>query len=129
MDQLNATYKLVIEKYIAAYNAKNVEEMVRDLSVDVVFEHLTNDEVSMRLEGLDAFRRQAEEALSYFSHRKQTVLSWEFAGDLVRVEVDYQAVLAVDFPNGLKAGERLHMSGISEFTFENDKTKAIKDRS
>jgi len=129
MDPASAIHKKLIEKYIAAYNAKNVEEMVRDLSVDVVFEHLTNDEVSMRLEGRDAFRRQAEEAVYYFSQRKQTVLSWEFLGELVRVEVDYQAVLAVDFPNGLKAGNPLNMSGISEFTFENGKIKTIKDRS
>lgn len=127
MDLHEENRKKMVEDYIAAYNAMDGEGMVRDLTPDVVFEHITNNEQTLRLEGVEAFKAQVEMAISYFSERKQTIQSCEFGEDLLRLEIDYEAVLAKDLPNGLKAGERLSLSGVSEFSFEKGKIKRIRD--
>jgi ketosteroid isomerase-like protein len=129
MDSQKENHKKMVENYIAAYNGMDGEGMVKDLSENVVFENIARNKVTMRLEGKAAFKAQVETALSYFSERKQTIRSWEFGDESLYVDIDYWAILAVDFPNGPKAGEQLRMRGRSEFSFENGKIKRIRDLS
>ncbi|MEM9723500.1 MAG: nuclear transport factor 2 family protein, partial [Bacteroidota bacterium] len=97
----------LIESYIHAYNHFDVEGMIRMLDDQVVFENISNGEVTLQTVGINAFQEQAESAKSYFSKRQQTISTWKFEQEKVTVEIDYEAVLAMDFPNGMKAGDTL----------------------
>ncbi|MEL6558145.1 MAG: nuclear transport factor 2 family protein [Bacteroidota bacterium] len=121
--------KSIIENYIAAYNGFDVEGMLKDLDEQVVFENYSDGQLNMQLQGSEAFRQQAESATAYFKTREQKVTNWIFSDDLIEVELLYTAVLAMDFPNGLKAGEQIQMKGLSVFTFRGDKLVKIVDKS
>ena len=103
--------------------------MIKNLADDVVFENVSNGKVDLRTEGLEAFKKQAESAKQYFVQRKQTIESWEFNNIKVSIDINYEAVLATDLPNGLKAGDTLNLKGISEFEFESGQIKKITDKS
>ena len=126
---MEETRKVIIEDYIQAYNEFDSVGMTKDLHQEVVFENMTNGEVTMKLEGLAAFRKQAEEALNYFSERQQKVERWEHRGDEVWIKIQYSATAAMDFPNGPKKGDQLELKGESIFTFDGDKIVKIRDRS
>ncbi|MEM9723761.1 MAG: nuclear transport factor 2 family protein, partial [Bacteroidota bacterium] len=117
----------LIEFYIHAYNHFDVEGMIRMLDDQVVFENISNGEITLQTVGINAFQEQAESAKSYFSKRKQTISTWKFEQEKVTVEIDYEAVLAMDFPNGMKAGDTLKMKGRSEFFLQGEKIVKIRD--
>ncbi|SHF72701.1 Ketosteroid isomerase-related protein [Cnuella takakiae] len=117
----------LIRNYINAYNAYDVAGMTANLHNDIVFEHITNGEVVLSLEGLEAFRRQAEQAVRFFNQRKQSITSITEAADRVEVAVAYTAIAAMDLPNGLKAGDAIELEGQSIFRFAGDKVIRITD--
>lgn len=121
--------KTVIEEYVKSYNHFDIGGMIKNLADDVVFENVSNGKVDLRTEGLEAFKKQAESAKQYFVQRKQTIESWEFNNIKVSIDINYEAVLATDLPNGLKAGDTLKLKGKSEFEFENGQIKKITDKS
>ncbi|MCB2406777.1 nuclear transport factor 2 family protein [Hymenobacter lucidus] len=122
-----AQQKQLVESYIEAYNGFDVAGMLRQLHEQVVFCNITNGEVDLTLTGKDSFRQQAEQALQYFSQREQRVTDWQIADNRVEVLLDYSAVAAMDFPNGLKAGDPLHLQGKSVFEFANGLIASITD--
>jgi ketosteroid isomerase-like protein len=111
----------IIEQYVNAYNNFDIDGMTRDLDENIVFENISNGQVDLRTDGIEAFRQQAASAKQYFQEREQRISSWEFENGSITVEIDYRAVLAVDLPNGLKAGDALELRGRSTFKFEGDK--------
>lgn len=119
----------MIEGYINAYNAFDVQAMLQDLHEAVIFENSSNGQVDLRLEGIAAFKEQAEAAKSYFKERKQDPTTWRFQGNVVEVDIDYTATLAIDFPNGMKAGDTLDMKGQSVFEFKDGQIIKIQDKS
>lgn len=118
-----------VEQYIRAYNQFDIEGMLAQLHPDIVFQNISEGEVSLETKGLEAFREQAEEAQAFFSEREQTVTSWSFRQDTVTVGIRYRAVLAKDLPNGLRRGDPLQLDGESEFVFKGDKIIRLTDRS
>ena len=104
--------KQIIENYVNSYNNFDVKGMIRDLDQDIVFENYTGDTLDLEIEGLDGFIKQAESATSFFKERKQTITSWQFDTDLVRITIDYEGILAVDLPNGMKSGDTLQLKGV-----------------
>lgn len=121
--------KEIIENYIKSYNDFDVKGMLKDLHETVKFQNVSNGEVNLAIEGLEQFKAQAETATSYFKERKQTITSWDFQDNLVKIEIEYVGVLAIDLPNGMKTGETLQLTGTSEFLFQKDKIISIIDRS
>ncbi|WP_394751003.1 nuclear transport factor 2-like protein [Spongiimicrobium salis] len=119
----------IIEHYITSYNAFDVEGMLKNLDSEVIFENTTNGKVDLRTKGIQEFKEQAEASKHYFTQRKQRILSWRFKESHVSIEIDYQAVLAIDLPNGMKAGDLLELKGVSEFEFDLGKIKKITDNS
>lgn len=117
----------LIADYIAAYNRFDVAGMTAPLSKDVIFENIQDGVVTLRTEGIEAFRQQAETALTYFSARNQTILEIKSVGDTLEVNIAYSAVAAVDFPNGIRKGERLNLTGKSVFGFEDHRISRITD--
>jgi ketosteroid isomerase-like protein len=119
----------IIENYLNAYNRFDVDQMLADCHEQIVFENITGGEVNMSLTGLPAFRSQAEQAKAYFSIRNQKATSYKHESDRTEVQIDYYAVAAMDFPNGLHKGDELRLQGMSIFQFADGKIVRITDLS
>lgn len=125
---MESQQKQIIENYIQSYNQFDVDGMLRDVHPDVVFENLSEGEIEMRLEGVEALSKQAHEAKAYFSKRTQTIENWTFEESIVTIQIDYQGILSVDLPNGLKSGDTLSLKGHSVFEFQGDRIIKIQDK-
>lgn len=121
--------KQMITNYVEAYNAFDVDGMLTHLHPDVHFENISADEVNLTTEGVREFAAQAEAAKAYFKKRRQTITAWSFEEDKVTINIDYFGLLAIDLPNGMKAGDTLEMQGQSTFGFSGGKIIEIIDRS
>ena len=51
----------------------------------------------------------------------------EHSTDHTEVNIAYHAVLAIDLPNGMNAGDELNLTGKSIFKFDGDKIISITD--
>ena len=70
----------VINRYLACYNARDIDGMLDCVTEDVVFENISNTGQSMRLDGRDMMRQVAELSGNAFSYRRQrSTLSVEAA--------------------------------------------------
>jgi hypothetical protein len=116
-----------IEAYIKAYNNFDVDGMLSTLHPEIEFKNITSGEVTLTIKGLEAFKAQAEQAISLFTQRKQTITCISFDNQQAEVQIDYQGILAVDLPNGLKAGNTLELKGKSVFLFEDNLICYIED--
>jgi sporulation protein YlmC with PRC-barrel domain len=121
------TRELIISNYIKAYNNFDIEGMLKDLSPTIKFENISNGEVNMELNGIHAFAEQAQQVTRLFESREQIIKSFKHDDNETEIEIDYNAILAVDLPNGLKQGDELNLKGKSVFTFEGDRIVGIKD--
>ena len=116
-----------IEAYIKAYNTFDIEGMLTQLHSQIEFKNSSNGQVTLALQGLEAFRTQAQQATQFFKQRKQTITNINFTPTQTEVAIDYEGVLAVDLPNGLKAGDKLELKGKSIFRFEDNKIILLED--
>ncbi|WP_231576189.1 nuclear transport factor 2 family protein [Hymenobacter sp. DG25B] len=116
-----------MQDYIEAYNRFDVDGMVRHLHEDVVFRNISGGEVNLTTTGKESFRQQAEQARQYFSQREQCITDWQVTDNRVEVLIDYTGVAAIDFPNGLKAGDTLQLQGKSVFEFADGQIFSIDD--
>lgn len=121
--------KKAIEDYINAYNNFDIAGMISNLHDAVVFKNITNGEINLITNGLEEFKAQSEKATAFFSQRKQTITAIQISDQKAEVLIDYHAVLAIDFPNGLKAGDKLVLKGKSIFFFEDSLIVTIEDYS
>lgn len=125
MDKL--IYQRIIENYIKAYNSFDIEKMLIDMDDNVRFENSTDGVVNLVTNNIMELRFQAEQAKQFFKEREQTITDYIFNNDLVEIHIDYKGVLAIDFPNGLKAGDKIELQGKSIFKFKNNKIIELKD--
>lgn len=119
----------VIAAYVAAYNAKDVDSMLACLTQDVRFQNLSGGEVTAETSGKDAFAELARFGASAFGTRRQTVTNAITVADRTLAEIAYSAVVAIDLPNGWKAGQKLDFSGASAFRIVDGKIAEIVDQS
>jgi hypothetical protein len=119
----------VIEQYLAAYNAFDVDGMLNLLSPDVRFENWSGGQLTASVAGIDAFRQLAEHAKTIFSEREQRIVAFKRGADPVVVSIGYRGQLAVDIPDGPPAGTVLELEGESEFAFDGRLISSIVDRS
>lgn len=117
----------LIQAYLVAYNQMDVAAMMEVLEDSVIFENYSEEKKTHEIRGKQAFEAQAKAALSYFSERKQSSISFDHRENETEVQIDYSAILAGDFPNGLKKGQELKLKGKSIFRFSNGKIKGIQD--
>ena len=120
-------HQSIVQNYVDAYNRFDIDGMMQDFHPDIIFENVANDVVALKTEGIDAFRKQAESALGFFSEREQRITSWGSQYDVVSIDIDYKATLQVDLPNGMKTGDVMELKGKSVFTIMNDKIIMIQD--
>ncbi|WP_158859242.1 nuclear transport factor 2 family protein [Lunatibacter salilacus] len=116
-----------IEEYIAAYNTFAVQKMIENFSDEIVFENIQAGEVTMRLEGLKAFEKQAEEVKGLFSERQQTIIKIIHREAETEIEINYFGVIAKDLPNGMKKGQEIKLKGKSIFEFKGSKIVKLID--
>ena len=109
-----------IFRYMQAYNSMEVKNMIADFSDDIIFQNVMNGEKTMELQGLEEFKNQAIEALSYFSERKQSIESITHNSSCTEISIAYKAIAAMDFPNGLKKGDEINLKGKSIFEFSTE---------
>lgn len=124
---MNSNREKVVKNYIDGYNNFDIDKMFVDFDESIIFENIQNGEVNMTLSGISALKEQAEQAKSYFSNRQQTIKTFVHNDDETEIEIDYSAVLAMDFPNGLKKGEKLNLTGKSIFKFSDNKVVKLTD--
>ncbi len=109
-----------IFRYLDAYNKMDVESMIADFDDVIVFLNVMNGEKTMELQGIEAFKKQAIESLSYFSLREQAIESMTHTNNSTEIVINYRAIAAMDFPNGLKKGGKIKLQGKSIFEFSED---------
>lgn len=119
--------KNLVENYVRAYNAFDIEGMLKDLHDEIVFKNITNGEVTLELNGIEAFRNQAEQVIGFFAEREQKITNFGFNEDGCEIEIDYRATLAAGLPNGLKTGDKIELKGKSIFHFADGKISQIQD--
>lgn len=117
----------IIQNYINGYNQFDIDKMIADFDESIVFENIQNNEVNMTLTGINEFKEQAENAKAYFSTRLQTITAFNHLESKTEIEIDYYAVLAMDFPNGMKIGDELNLKGKSVFEFSGSKISKLSD--
>ncbi|WP_282636540.1 nuclear transport factor 2 family protein [Sphingobacterium thalpophilum] len=116
---LNERTEMVF-RYVEAYNQMDLENMISDFADDIIFQNVMNGEKTMELLGIDAFKKQAIEALSYFSTREQAIESMTHSLISTEISINYKAVAAMNFPNGMKKGDVINLQGKSIFEFSAD---------
>lgn len=109
-----------IFRYLNAYNEMDVEKMIVDFDDEIVFLNVMNGEKTMELRGIEEFKKQALEALSYFSEREQSIESMTHTHSSTEIVINYRAIATMDFPNGLKKGDEINLKGKSIFEFSAD---------
>lgn len=119
----------LIDRYINAYNAFDIEGMLALVSPDVRFENYSGDQLTASANGVDEFRHLAERAKSLFSEREQRVISLEVNQDVAVAEIAFRGRLAADIPGGPAAGTILELQGKSQFSFRDGRITKIIDRS
>ncbi len=127
MTASNAGRLSIVQDFIEAYNRFDVESMMKFLHPDIEFRNVSNGTPTLHTAGLSEFRAQAESACRLFSARRQRIQKIEFGDDRIEVAIEYAATLAVDLPNGVKAGGKLELSGRSIYRFSGDAIIGIED--
>ena len=120
-------YRRMIKRYVRAYNNFDIDKMMADMDDDVKFENIADGVVTLSLEGKDALKVQAGNAKNLFKKRKQTITHYSFGKDYVEIRVNYSAIVAIDLPEGIKAGDSLELKGRSIFMFKDNKIIELKD--
>lgn len=114
--------------YLNAYNKMDVEDMIAHLDDGIVFLNVINGEKTMELRGIEEFKKQAIEALSYFTEREQSIETITHKYNSTEIVISYRAIAAMDFPNGLKKGDEINLQGKSIFEFSTDgKIVSLRD--
>lgn len=116
-----------IREYIDAYNHFDIAGMLANLHEEIHFKNISNGELTLETKGKDTFKIQAEQAKSFFIEREQQIKQLVTEADKVEVMIDYKGKLAIDLPNGMKAGDWLLLQGKSIFYFAEGKIIAIED--
>jgi hypothetical protein len=117
----------VVKKYIQAYNNFDISGMLVNLHPDIVFRNIAGGVVNLITNGIAEFENQAKQAEKIFSEREQKIKNITVKGDSVEVLIEYEGLLAVDLPNGLKAGTILKLNGKSVFGFAANKIITLDD--
>lgn len=118
-----------IRRYITAYNERDIDGMLANVTEDVVFENISNTGQSMRLDGKEMMRQVAEVSGNAFSYRRQRLINLVSGAGKAAAEIEFEGRAAVDLPNGVKAGQTVKVRGASFFEFRGPLLCRIADYS
>lgn len=125
----NPEYDAIIRRYVAAYNAFDIEAMLACLHEDVRFENIAGGVSNALTNGKPALAQLAHHSAGLFQTRSQTVRSLRFEGEKAIADIAFEAVLAQDIPDGPKAGATITVQGKTTFTFRDGLIASILDES
>lgn len=125
----DAQQRELIGRYLAAYNAFDVDGMLALLSPAVCFENHAGSELTASTHGLAEFRRLAQKSAALFSEREQRITALQFHDGVATADIAYRGRLATHAPGGPPAGTVLELQGRSEFWFRHGRIARIVDRS
>lgn len=125
----NSKLQNLIEQYLKAYNTFNIEGMIDVLHESIHFKNISNGEVNTETNGIEEFRALAEQSAQVFSQRCQVIKGITLTDDKAEVEIEYEGILSIDLPNGLKAGDSLKLQGKSIYQMKDEKLVLIEDYS
>ena len=126
---IDASEKDSIERYLAAYNAFDIEAMLVQLDPAIRFENFSGGQLTAEASGIEAFRRLAEQSKALFSEREQRITGLVRQDGMLVADIAWRGKLAADLPDGPPAGTLLEMNGRSEFAFGDGGIVRITDRS
>ncbi len=126
---MDARQKDLIDRYLAAYNAFDIEAMLAQLDPKLRFENHAGGQLTAETSGIEAFRQLAEQSKAMFSEREQRVTALAQEGEMLVAQIAWRGKLAADVPGGPPAGTVLEMTGRSEFAFGAGGILRIVDRS
>ncbi len=121
--------KDLVDRYLAGYNAFDIDGMLALLSPDVRFENHSGGQLTAAATGMDEFRELAGQSRQLFLEREQRILDISFGQDSAVATIAWRGRLAVDIPEGPPAGPVLELQGTSEFSFANGRISRLVDRS
>ncbi|MBK9096553.1 MAG: nuclear transport factor 2 family protein [bacterium] len=119
----------IVKNFIKAYNSFNVESMLAYLHSDIEFKNISNGVENARTKGIEEFRELANNSVKMFKQREQKIISYTESDDMLNIEIIFRGILAIDLPNGLKAGETLIMNGKSTYVFKDNLIISLVDES
>ncbi|MFE4105839.1 nuclear transport factor 2 family protein [Almyronema epifaneia] len=119
----------LIERYLSAYNAFDVEAMMATIHPEIEFQNFSGEQVTATAFGAEEFRQLAQQATALFKSRRQVMTTFVAEETGASVDIAYEGVLAADLPNGMKAGQTLRLNGRSEFEFKDGKISRLVDYS
>lgn len=114
-----AQARALIEAYVAAYNAFDVDAMMATLHEDAAFQHLENGAPLVTADGKPEFRALAERAVEVFAERAQSILGVEHRPGETIARIEYRAV-----PRG---GDAITGLGQTRFTFRDGRILSVTD--
>jgi len=99
--------------YVRAYNARDVPRMMTFFADGCVFENISGGRLTVRTVGKAELEELARRSADAFESREQRII-WmvESAGRLA-VEIEYDAILRTSLSPEMKAGQHLHLRGVS----------------
>lgn len=124
---ISSKHREVVESYIEAFNSYDVEAMLQLVHPDVVFNNVVGREINAIVTGIDEFQKLSERAKSCYTARCERITRLESVGDITTVDICFEGVLAVDSPNGMKAGGIDKGTDRSVYEFLDEKIYRITD--
>lgn len=123
-----AFYKQIIEEYIQAYNEMDVENMMLNMDQTIEYEQQINRRIQLKLTGFREFKDHAELSKQLVTSRKQTAKNFEFEGNAVFVEIEFEGILAKDLDLHHKKSNHFQTTSTSEFVFFQNKIIQIIEK-
>ena len=124
-----AQQRRLIERYLTAYRDFDIDAMLALLTDDVRFENHEGERLTVATDGREAFAALARQSAALFAEREQRVTRWDVGGDSAVIDIAFRGLLAVDIPDGPRAGSLLQVHGHSTFAFREGRISGIVDRS
>lgn len=119
----------LVNRYLAAYNAFDIDGMLALLDPEVRFEKYSGDQLTAQASGCDEFRQLAEQAKALFPVREQRITAIASSEGALVVGIAYRGRLAADIVGGPRAGTVLDLQGKSQFWFDGGLIAKIVDHS
>jgi ketosteroid isomerase-like protein len=116
-----------VRRFLAAYNAVDVDAMLESIADDIVFENVSNSGPTTRTVGKVEFAALARQSATLFASRQQHVVQAVVEPDRVAILLQFEAVVAADMPNGWRSGERVRLMGTSFFQLANGQIARLID--
>lgn len=114
---MSSSNQQIVEDYIRRYNLKDIQGMLALFAEEMTFESVSSASGIINVQGKEKFRLLSTKTAEIFKVRRQTPKTMVLDSTSAAIESTYWCVLAMDLPDGKKAGEEIQFRGAAFFTF------------